>query len=187
MPSVQVLKVAHHGSWNGTTGAWAARTRPRVAVISVGADNQYGHPSAEVVLLWMGTGAQVYRTDRDGTVEVDAHPDGKFTVKTGALRIPSASTGQRPTLVTRLARKRRKGCRSARAAGSARLERRAGIRASAERTSVIGRRGALAMAGLNSDCRSIHRPWERKWIRFALLIDECAAMSVPPPMHQPYD
>jgi beta-lactamase superfamily II metal-dependent hydrolase len=84
IPQVQVLKVAHHGSWNGTTEAWAARTRPQVAVISVGADNQYGHPAAQVVALWTSLGARVYRTDRDGTVAVDAQRDGTFTVTTGS-------------------------------------------------------------------------------------------------------
>src|SRR5439155_5750273 len=82
IPQVQVLKVAHHGSWNGTTEAWATKTRPQVAVISVGAHNQYGHPAAQVVALWIGAGARVYRTDRDGTVTIDARPDGKFTVTT---------------------------------------------------------------------------------------------------------
>ena len=40
IPEVQVLKVAHHGSWNGSSEVWAERTRPQVAVISVGARNR---------------------------------------------------------------------------------------------------------------------------------------------------
>ena len=96
IPQVQVLKVAHHGSWNGTTDAWAARTRPQVAVISVGAHNQYGHPAAEVVALWASVGARVYRTDRDGTVTIDARRDGTFSVTTGAA-LSSDSVAVLPT------------------------------------------------------------------------------------------
>jgi hypothetical protein len=83
IPQVEVLKVAHHGSWNGTTEAWAARTRPQVAVISVGT-NRYGHPAAQAVALWTSVGARVYRTDHDGTVRIDARLDGGFTVTTGS-------------------------------------------------------------------------------------------------------
>ena len=91
IPQVQVLKVAHHGSWNGTTEAWATRTRPQVAVISVGANNQYGHPAAEVVALWTSLGARVYRTDRDGMVAIDARRDGTFNVSAGSQFNPSDS------------------------------------------------------------------------------------------------
>ena len=97
IPQVQVLKVAHHGSWNGTTEAWATRTRPQVAVISVGANNQYGHPAAEVVALWNSVGARVYRTDRDGTVAIDARRDGTFTVTTGVALNPSDSVAVLPS------------------------------------------------------------------------------------------
>jgi beta-lactamase superfamily II metal-dependent hydrolase len=96
IPQVQVLKVAHHGSWNGTTEAWATRTRPQVAVISVGANNQYRHPAAEVVGLWTSVGARVYRTDRDGTVAIDARRDGTFTVTTGAPINPFDSVAVLP-------------------------------------------------------------------------------------------
>lgn len=96
IPQVQVLKVAHHGSWNGTTEAWANRTRPEVAVISVGAQNQYRHPAAEVVALWTNVGARVYRTDRDGTVTIDARLDGKFSVTTDSRLSPSDTVASIP-------------------------------------------------------------------------------------------
>src|SRR6266576_1120878 len=44
IPRVNVLKLAHHGSTNGTSAGWIAATRPQAAVISVGAENSYGHP-----------------------------------------------------------------------------------------------------------------------------------------------
>ncbi|MGH7570069.1 MAG: ComEC/Rec2 family competence protein [Gemmatimonadales bacterium] len=82
VPRVQVLKVAHHGSWNGTSPAWAERTRPQVAVISVGPTNSYGHPAPGVIALWERVGAKVHRTDRSGTVLVVANDDGSFVVTT---------------------------------------------------------------------------------------------------------
>lgn len=78
---VHVLKVAHHGSWNGTSPDWVAATRPQAAVISVGG-NSYGHPSPQVVSQWETAGARVYRTDRDGTVLILANTDGSFVVTT---------------------------------------------------------------------------------------------------------
>ncbi|MEX2156740.1 MAG: MBL fold metallo-hydrolase [Gemmatimonadales bacterium] len=79
---VHVVKVAHHGSWNGTSSDWVAATKPQVAVISVGAMNSYGHPSPQVVALWQGAGARVYRTDLDGGVLILANEDGSFVVTT---------------------------------------------------------------------------------------------------------
>jgi competence protein ComEC len=66
---VDVLKVAHHGSANQSPELLAA-VRPRVAVISVGADNDYGHPAPRTLRALQQLGAVVRRTDRDGTVAV---------------------------------------------------------------------------------------------------------------------
>lgn len=93
IPRVQVVKVAHHGSSNASTAAWAQATRPGVAVISVGAGNTYGHPSSAVLALWESVGASVYRTDRDGTVSVTATADGHFSVSrmmVGSARVEPA-------------------------------------------------------------------------------------------------
>lgn len=82
IPPVQVVKVAHHGSWNGTTREWTQATRPQVAVISVGARNSYGHPAPQVIRQWESVAARVYRTDTDGTVLIFANQDGSFVVAT---------------------------------------------------------------------------------------------------------
>jgi beta-lactamase superfamily II metal-dependent hydrolase len=82
IPGVNVLKVAHHGSPNGTGAEWIAATHPQVAVISVGRANSYGHPSAAVISAWQQAGARVYRTDRDGSVLILANEDGSFVVTT---------------------------------------------------------------------------------------------------------
>lgn len=66
-----VLKVAHHGSETSTSQQFLAAVDPEVAVICVGEDNPFGHPSPEVVeRLTDRLGEDnVYRTDEDGTVE----------------------------------------------------------------------------------------------------------------------
>jgi competence protein ComEC len=70
---IDVLKVAHHGSDDAGLAALLARTRPRLAIISVGEENQFGHPTAATLATLAGHGVQTLRTDRDGTVVLDVH------------------------------------------------------------------------------------------------------------------
>ena len=70
-----VLKVGHHGSSTSTTDEFLAAVRPSVAVISVGADNLYGHPSADVIASLGRAGARTVRTDQSGTIVISS--DGK--------------------------------------------------------------------------------------------------------------
>jgi len=73
VPRVDVLKVPHHGSARQEP-AFLSEGRPRVALISVGRDNGYGHPSDR--LLRMLRGIRVYRTDRHGDIAVTVSPRG---------------------------------------------------------------------------------------------------------------
>jgi competence protein ComEC len=68
---IDVLKVAHHGSDDAGLGPLLDRIRPRLAVISVGADNPYGHPTPGTLATLAAHGVPTLRTDRDGTVEID--------------------------------------------------------------------------------------------------------------------
>jgi competence protein ComEC len=69
--SSTVLKVAHHGSDTSTTPKFLAVVNPQLAVISVGADNKFGHPNNEVLerLIERLEPENIYRTDQRGTVE----------------------------------------------------------------------------------------------------------------------
>ncbi len=69
--SSTVLKVAHHGSDTSTTPEFLAVVDPQLAIISVGKDNPYGHPSNEVIArLEDRIGSEnIYRTDEQGTIE----------------------------------------------------------------------------------------------------------------------
>ena len=67
-----VIKVAHHGSSTSSTEAFLSGVAPKVAVISVGSDNSFGHPSPEVVdrLETLVSPSGLFRTDRDGDVRL---------------------------------------------------------------------------------------------------------------------
>jgi competence protein ComEC len=68
-----VLKVGHHGSDSSSTPAFLERVRPRVAVVTVGLGNSYGLPRPAALARLRAAGATVYRTDRDGAVEVTSN------------------------------------------------------------------------------------------------------------------
>ena len=65
-----VLKVGHHGSSTSSTDEFLAAVQPSLAVISVGADNLYGHPSADVLASLSRVGARTVRTDVLGTIVI---------------------------------------------------------------------------------------------------------------------
>ncbi len=69
LPSL-VLKVPHHGSRTSSTPAFLSATGMRVALVSVGARNRFGHPAADVLDRYRRAGALVLRTDRDGAIDV---------------------------------------------------------------------------------------------------------------------
>jgi len=72
---IDVLKVAHHGSDDAGLGDLLDRIRPRLAVISVGAGNPFGHPTAATLATLDAHGVPVLRTDSDGTIAIDVGRD----------------------------------------------------------------------------------------------------------------
>lgn len=66
--AADVLKVGHHGSPTSTTPAFLDAVAPRVALVSVGHGNTYGHPGPDVMRRLLDAGATVLRTDQLGTV-----------------------------------------------------------------------------------------------------------------------
>jgi competence protein ComEC len=73
---VDVLKVAHHGSDDAGLGALLERTNPRLAVISVGEGNPFGHPTPTTLTTLAAHSVPTLRTDRDGTVTLDVQGRG---------------------------------------------------------------------------------------------------------------
>ena len=88
LSSVDILKVAHHGSKYSSSLDFLKAVRPALAVIEVG-KNSYGHPTAETLARLKEIGAKVMRTDQDGEVVVITN--GKeWKVKTNKLTNPPA-------------------------------------------------------------------------------------------------
>jgi competence protein ComEC len=73
---LDVLKVAHHGSDDAGLGELLEQTRPRLAVISVGEGNPYGHPTAATLAMLEQHGVPTLRTDEDGAVVIDVTAQG---------------------------------------------------------------------------------------------------------------
>ncbi|NKR26423.1 DUF4131 domain-containing protein [Rhodococcus hoagii] len=74
-----VLKVPHHGS-RTTSPEFLDAVRPRVALVSVGADNTFGHPNPGILQRLAALGAVTVRTDRDGDVAVARSGSGALAV-----------------------------------------------------------------------------------------------------------
>lgn len=78
---VDVVKVAHHGSADQSERLYE-RIRARVGVISVGADNRYGHPTDRLLGILRTAGTTIARTDLEGLVLLSPAPDGGIRVWT---------------------------------------------------------------------------------------------------------
>lgn len=75
--NVDVLKVGHHGSKTSTTDAFINQLSPQLAFVSVGENNHYGHPHADVIDRLTKKEISVFRTDRDGAVHFSYTSDKK--------------------------------------------------------------------------------------------------------------
>jgi competence protein ComEC len=73
--SADVLKLGHHGSAYSSTESFLDAVNPGYAVVSVGADNEYGHPHPDTLMKIKSRNIKLYRTDRQGTIVFTS--DGK--------------------------------------------------------------------------------------------------------------
>ncbi len=78
--SSDILKVAHHGSKTSTLPAWLNAVSPRLALVSAGVANRYGHPSPRVLERLSVRGAPVLRTDRHGRVRIALERDAPLRI-----------------------------------------------------------------------------------------------------------
>ena len=65
-----ILKVGHHGSTTSTSQKFLNQIKPKYAIISVGKNNDYGHPKEKILERLKNEGAEIYRTDECGTIEI---------------------------------------------------------------------------------------------------------------------
>lgn len=78
-----VFKAAHHGSGTSNSLALLSAVRPEIVVVSCGLDNSYGHPHAQPMENYANVGADVYRTDEQGSVVVTYSTADGLRVSTG--------------------------------------------------------------------------------------------------------
>ena len=74
-----ILKVAHHGSKTSSIDEFIKAVSPRIALIGVGKDNNFGHPNEEVIQRLEKYNIKIYRTDLDG--EIDLKINKKITIR----------------------------------------------------------------------------------------------------------
>lgn len=74
--SADVLMVPHHGSYTSSSAEFIRRVQPSLALVSVGRNNSYGLPAAEIINRYRMHGARVLRTDRDGAIQLALGVDG---------------------------------------------------------------------------------------------------------------
>jgi len=81
LPSIDVLKVGHHGSKTSSSKDFIDEVNPKYSIISVGKNNRYGHPNKETLDNLVNS--KIYRTDLDGSI--------MFKIKNNKLRIETCS------------------------------------------------------------------------------------------------
>lgn len=80
-PQTNVLKVAHHGSKTSTSKEFLKQVKPQIAIISVGKDNSYKHPSEQVLERLESIKAKIYRTDELETILLISDGDSNTVEK----------------------------------------------------------------------------------------------------------
>lgn len=77
-----VLKVGHHGSKTSSSYQFIKAVSPKIALIGVGKDNNFGHPNLGVIERIEKSGATIYRTDYMGEIELSIKSNGNMTINT---------------------------------------------------------------------------------------------------------
>ncbi len=81
LTSVEILKVAHHGSRYATSEEFLQYLNVKSAIISCGEDNPYGHPHAETLTRLQKNVESIYRTDELGNIVVTIRLDGTYSIE----------------------------------------------------------------------------------------------------------
>ena len=76
-----ILKVAHHGSKTSTTDEFLNKVKPKIALIGVGKDNMFNHPSNTTIEKLENMGIKIYRTDLNGEISICVNNNGEVSIK----------------------------------------------------------------------------------------------------------
>ena len=158
-----VLKVGHHGSDTSTTYPFLREVMPEYAVISVGRDNSYGHPTEDTLSRLRDADVKVFRTDLQG--DVICKSDGKsvtFTVERNADADTLAAAGSKSTDTRTVIGSGRVGALSAAGNGSSGSKQTAAAEKETENNRVTESQTTPAPAGtdyiLNKNTHKFHYP-----------------------------
>lgn len=77
---VDILKVAHHGSKSSSSFSFLEAVTPKIALISLGIDNKFGHPSEEIIERLKNINCKIYRTDECGEISLKVYKNGKIKI-----------------------------------------------------------------------------------------------------------
>ena len=76
-----ILKVGHHGSKTSSTKEFIEAIKPKIALIGVGENNNFGHPNNDVLERLDNLGTKIYRTDKMGEIYINVNSKGKRKIK----------------------------------------------------------------------------------------------------------
>jgi len=79
-PSVDILKVGHHGSNTSTSKIFLESVKPRIALISAGRNNRFGHPHREIVERLEQVSSNIFTTKENGSILIDFRKNGNISV-----------------------------------------------------------------------------------------------------------
>ena len=82
-----IIKVAHHGSKTSSTLSFLKLVNPQIALIGVGADNNFGHPNEGVLERIKKLGTQIYRTDQTGEVSIVIDKKGNVKISNFIIKL----------------------------------------------------------------------------------------------------
>ena len=75
-----VIKIAHHGAKTSSSEAFLKAVNPKIALIGVGQNNKFGHPSNITIEKLKSIGCRIYRTDLNGEIEIELNKRGKLCI-----------------------------------------------------------------------------------------------------------
>lgn len=75
-----VLKVAHHGSKTSSSLDFIKKVNPKIALIGVGKNNRFGHPSKEIIQRLKEENCKIYRTDISGEIMIKIDKNGNMNI-----------------------------------------------------------------------------------------------------------
>ena len=76
-----VIKIAHHGAKTSSSEEFLKAVNPKIALIGVGQNNKFGHPSNTTIEKLKSLGCRIYRTDLNGEIEIEVDKKSRILIK----------------------------------------------------------------------------------------------------------